>query len=260
MDPLEQKRQEVESEIFEILSQIAHQIEHARLKLLLAHRSAIRTTQELVGPLNGKSTGKSAAALTSWTADLPAVPGRYPNRDGMTRGDAIVEILRPVSGGMHTKHIVEKLKEYNFEVSTHSCVGIMKGDVQKRFKNLGHSHYDLADFMRSGNPHEYAPRPAFQRIKGLRGLTLRRAVMLVIDGLDDQPFSQPEIYSKLIELYPEGKDSILKESVAVTLKNLWKDKTLEEVYEGRGRYPKQYKKAKAKAESETGTRQELRAV
>lgn len=238
---LDAKERELEAKVWALLPDI----DHPRLKSLLADLASIRRTKELVG-LNGNGNGETGSLFAASvvgamaTANYSVTPERAVRRDGMTRGDAIVEILRRTSGGMHAKYIVKELEAYNFKVSTHSAVGIMKGDTQKRFKNLGHSYYDLADSVRAGNANPYAPRPSFKRIKGL-DTTLRNAVLLVTEGRTES-FTSPEIHKVLIERYPLAAEHILKDSVAVTMNNLAKEDLLKEVWEGRVKYPKHYQR------------------
>jgi hypothetical protein len=255
---LDEKERELEAKVWALLPEI----NNPRLKALLADLASIRRTKELVG-LNGNDGGGAMSsliaaiplvgALASATTNYSVTPERALRRDGMTRGDAIVEILRKTSGGMHAKHIVKELEAYNFKVTTHSAVGIMKGDTQKRFKNLGHSYYDIADFVRAGNTNPYAPRPSFKRIKGLN-MTLRNAVLLVTEGRTDS-FTSPEIHKVLIERYPLAAEHLLRDSVSVTMNNLAKEDLLKEVWEGRVKYPKHYRRAhpnENNADADTG--------
>jgi hypothetical protein len=237
MDAFDQKLRELESQVWELLPSL----ENPRLKSLLADITHLKRAKEILGSSQlFLGAGASIPAL-----DSTVVPDRSPNRNGMTRGDAMVQILRETEPGkgLHVKRIVERLKAYDFDVSTHSAVGIMRGDTQQRFKKLGHSYYDLADHVRSGNVGPYTPSPAFRRIKGLN-MTLRQAILLVTEGRTTE-FGQPEVFVLLRGHFPLAAPQIMKETVSVTLNNMKKDGLLYEVFAGRGRYPKLYVRADA---------------
>lgn len=128
---LEAMRAKLEAEVWALLPTI----EHPGLQRILSDLSAIRMAQALIGP------------------DVPSRP------DGMTRGDAIVEVLRKAGpGGMHVKHIVDEIAAFGFRVETHSANGIMRGDNRKRFKALGFGYYELAGGPRDVPSSEQVPR------------------------------------------------------------------------------------------------------
>ena len=237
MDAFDQKLRELESQVWELLPSI----ENPRLQSILADITHLKRAKEILG-----STQLFLGAGASIPALDPGVtPDRYPNRNGMTRGDAMVEILRESEPGkgLHVKRIVERIKAYDFDVSTHSAVGIMRADTQQRFKKLGHSYYDLAEHVRSGNTSPYTPSAAFRRIKGLN-MTLRQAILLVTEGRTTE-FGQPEVFALLKGHFPLAAPALMKETVSVTLNNMKKDGLLYEVFAGRGRYPKLYVRADA---------------
>jgi hypothetical protein len=242
MDLFDQKLRELESQVWELLPSI----ENPRLQSILADITHLKRAKELLG--SGQLFLGAGASIPA--IDSALVPDRSPNRNGMTRGDAMVEILRETEPGkgLHVKRIVERLKAYDFDVSTHSAVGIMRGDTQQRFKKLGHSNYDLAEHVRSGNVGPYTPSPAFRRIKGLN-MTLRQAILLVTEGRTTE-FGQPEVFALLKAHFPLAAPSLMKETVSVTLNNMKKDGLLYEVFAGRGRYPKLYVRADAVKASE----------
>lgn len=234
MDVLDKTLMRLEKEVWEILPTL----DHPRLKELLADISSIKRTKEIVG--------------------VVAIPDRFPNKDGLTRGTAIYDILRRAPGQMHVKQIVTELATYGFDVSVHSAVGIMKKDQRNRFKAMGKSYFDLAD--RSASPSdlslaEFRFQNQFQGIsngngksQGLiksfhtieeLGMTIKKAIILILDGLDGE-ITQQDVYAKLVERFPQAAEKFRRTTVSVTLNKLAKDGVLDEVYEGYGRYPKRY--------------------
>lgn len=239
MDALNRKLEELKLQVWVLLPEI----DDPRLIHLLSKIDHLEKTKEILG-VEMEAAGVYRASVEPESRPIPT---RALALDGMTRGSAMVEILRKSPSGMHVNHIVEDLKaNYSFDVSRRSAIGIMKGDTQERFKSLGRGYYAISDVYLQKirtNGNGYVPRPAFKRIKGL-DITLRQAVLNVIRGIEGE-FSQPDVYDLLIKTFPKAKDSILKETVSVTLNNMKKSKLLDESFAGRGRYPKLYFKTPA---------------
>lgn len=226
MDILEQALKHKRTALEERLELIGDPI----IKQLLADISTIQRTKEIL----------KDAKLDGVTSDTPiTAPTVVPNSNGnITQGDAVYEILKKRGQAMHVSDIFREVQKYGITTTKTSLSSIVAKDRRKRFVNTGNNTFKInPKFNGTGDANAVSRLPPdFSLIGSIKEL------LTTFEG----EFSQPIVYQKLVEKFPNVASSIQRPSVSTTLRKLVEDGLIEVTFEGFGSDPKRYRRTETK--------------